>query len=125
MPTLRRKLGDAGEGAAANYLKSYGYQILERNYRKKFGELDIVAKFRNNIVFIEVKSQKKGTRFLPAQNVNFFKQKRLVRAAQAYLKEKRIPPDAPWQIDVMVVEIDDETGTNKIEHLQNCVWGRC
>lgn len=124
MPTTSRKLGDLGEEQAVNYLKAHGYQILDRNYRHKLGEIDIVAKFKNDLVFVEVKSQEKGTDFLPAQNVSFFKQKRLIKAAQIYLKEKRIPPVTPWQIDVMIVEIDNESGRHKIEHLQNAVWGR-
>ena len=76
MLTAKTKLGNLGEALAANYLKKLGYQILERNYRKKWGELDIVTRFKNNIVFVEVKSQEKGTKFFPAQNVTYFKQQR-------------------------------------------------
>jgi len=71
MPTLKRQLGDLGEEIAANYLKKLGYQILDRNYRKKCGELDIVTRFKKDIVFAEVKSQREGTKFFPAQNVTY------------------------------------------------------
>jgi putative endonuclease len=122
MPSEKRKIGDRGEEAAAKYLKSRGYRILGRNYRKKWGELDIVAAFRKNIVFVEVKTRRRGANFFPAQNVNYLKQQRLIRAAKTWLAENRIPPEILWQIDVVVVEIDAGGVMNGIEHLQNCVW---
>jgi putative endonuclease len=106
---------------AESYLKKLGYRILCRNYRQKWGEIDIVAKFKKDIIFIEVKSKEKDSRFLPAQNVNFHKQQRLIRAAQTWLAENKMP-DANWQIDVIIVEIDEASGMNKIEHLRNAVW---
>jgi putative endonuclease len=121
MKTSKRKLGDLGEEVAESYLKKLGYRILCRNYRQKWGEIDIVAKFKKDIIFIEVKSKEKDSRFLPAQNVNFHKQQRLIRAAQTWLAENKMP-DANWQIDVIIVEIDEASGMNKIEHLRNAVW---
>lgn len=123
MLTQKRKLGDIGEEVAVNYLKQRGYRILERNYCRKWGEIDIVAKFKKDIVFIEVKSQEKGARFFPAQNVNYFKQKRLIRAAKTWLAENKMLNTA-WQIDVIVVEIDEDRGLHKIEHLRNAVWAK-
>lgn len=122
MPTAKRKFGDLGEEVAVNYLKARGYRILERNYNRKWGELDIVAKFKKDIIFIEVKSQEKGTKFFPAQNVNFWKQKRLIRAARTWLSENRILPETPWQIDVIVVKYDNDSGRSEIEHIKNAVW---
>jgi putative endonuclease len=124
MLTAKTKLGNLGEALAANYLKKLGYQILERNYRKKWGELDIVTRFKNNIVFVEVKSQERGTKFFPAQNVTYFKQQRLIRAARTWLSENRIPPERQWQIDVVVVKLDNNSGLSEIEHIKNCVWGK-
>ncbi len=123
MLTAKTKLGNLGEEIAANYLKKLGYQILDRNYRKKWGELDIVAKFKKDIIFIEVKSQEKGTKFFPAQNVTYSKQQRLIRAARTWLSENRIPPEGQWQIDVIVVKWDSDSGMSEIEHLKNAVWG--
>lgn len=122
MVTQKRKIGDIGEEAAVKYLKKLGYRILERNYNKKWGEIDIVAKFKKDIVFVEVKSQKKGSRFFPAQNVNFHKQQRLIRAAQTWLAENKTSEDIGWQIDALIVELDFESKKAKVEHLRNCVW---
>jgi len=124
MLTAKQKLGALGEAHAVNYLKGLGYKILERNYRHRLGEIDIVAKFKNNLVFVEVKSQEKGVDFSPAQNVNSYKQKRLIKTAQIWLAENLISGEIPWQIDVIVVEIDAQTKRAKIEHLQNCVWAK-
>lgn len=122
MPTQKRKLGDLGENIAEQYLKKRGYIILERNYNKKWGEIDIIAKFKKDIVFAEVKSQKKGSRFLPSQNINFHKQQRLIRAGQSWLAENKISAETPWQIDALIVELDFENKNAKVEHLRNCVW---
>lgn len=122
MITQKRKLGDLGEEVAEKYLKRFGYKILGRNYNRKWGELDIVARLKNAIVFVEVKSKKKGAGFMPAQNVTFHKQQRLIRAAHSWLVENKIPPDVAWQIDVLVVELDEDNGLHKIEHLKNTVW---
>lgn len=123
MVTHKRKLGDLGEKIALEYLKKNGYQILERNYQKKWGEIDIIAQLKENIVFIEVKSKSKGMAIRPEQNVNFFKQKRLIRAAQTYLLERKISPEKPWQIDVIAVELDFKNKKANLRHLKNVVWG--
>jgi putative endonuclease len=119
--TLKRKLGNLGEDVAEKYLKRFKYEIIERNYNRKWGEIDIVARLKNSLVFAEVKSKKAGSDFLPAQNVNFEKQNRLKRAAQTWLMENKIPAHIPWQIDVLIIELDETSGLHKIEHLKNCV----
>jgi len=120
--TQKRKLGDIGEEAAEKYLKKLGYRILEKNYNRKWGEIDIVAKFKKDIVFVEVKSKNKDSKFLPAQNVNFFKQQRLIRAARSWLAENKIKSEVAWQIDVLIVELDFGGKNAQVKHLRNCVW---
>lgn len=123
MITAKRELGNLGEKIALNYLKKSGYQILERNYQKKWGEIDIIAQLKEKIFFIEVKSKNKGVAFRPEQNVNFSKQKRLIRAAKDYLLERKISPERPWQIDVITIELDFKTRRANLQHLKNVVWG--
>lgn len=132
MITPKRELGNLGEKIALGYLKKNDYQILERNYQKKWGEIDIIAQLKENIVFIEVKSKSKGPRpvrdglkgmaIRPEQNVNFLKQKRLIRAAQTYLLERKISPEKPWQIDVIAIELDLRNRRASLRHLKNVVW---
>ncbi len=111
-----------GEEIAENFLKKQGYDILDRNYRKKWGEIDIVAKCDEAISFIEVKTINKGSHFIPEANVYSGKQKRLIRASQTYLLDKKYSVDTPWQIDVIVVELDCEKRLADIRHLKNAVW---
>ena len=136
MPSQKRQFGDTGEEAAANYLKQKGYKILDRNWRIKGGEIDIVAAKTSGIIrakieeiiFVEVKTIKgAGSEFdaaLAAQNVHYQKQRRLIRAARTYLAHKKIPPQTPWRIDVLLVALDSSTSLAKIEHLENAVWGK-
>lgn len=124
-------MGDLGEERAVNFLRRQGLKILARNFSVKFGELDIVAAepggFLNQkikeIIFVEVKTVKSGFSLaLAAQNVHYSKKERLKKTAQIYLKVKKIPPEIPWRIDVILVAFDESNGLAEIEHLKNAVW---
>lgn len=121
MVTPKRKLGDLAEKIALNYLQKQGYQILQKNYQRKWGEIDIVTQLNKTIVFIEVKSQSRGKEIRPEENVTFFKQKRLIRAAQTYLLEKKISSEIPWQIDLIALELNFKTRKANLRHLKNVV----
>ena len=123
MPTEKRKLGDVGEGIAVSYLEKTGYKILDKNYRKPWGEIDIIArKGRNNLVFIEVKTIKRFGGYFPEGNVNFKKQRKVIRTARTYLIEKRYPPKTIWQIDVIAVELNEQTRKADLKHIKNAIW---
>ncbi len=132
MLTQKRRFGDRGEEASANYLKKQGYKILDRNWSKpNCGEIDIVAAKAaflgkiKELVFVEVKTIQgvsKESAALAAQNVHWQKQQRLIKTAQKYLLAKKIPGNIPWRIDVIAVAIDEKTNLAKIEHLENAVW---
>jgi len=127
-------LGAEGEKIAESFLKQKGYRILARNWKCRFGELDIVAAKREGrifrktetIVFVEVKTiDMADAQFIgqAEQNVNYFKQKHLISSAQCYLKAKRVSPEIPWQIDVIAIEFDAFGKHHKIRHLERAVWG--
>jgi len=132
MPSPKRKLGDIGEKIALEYLKKQGYQILDRNYRKKWGEIDIIAQgqsfkdspSRTVLVFVEVKTKRctPGDSPRPEENIHWQKQKRLIRTAQSYLLERNYPPETNWQIDVIVVELDLEKRRANLRHIKNAIW---
>ena len=80
-----KNIGNLGETKASQYLESKGYQILSRNYRVRFGEIDIIALYKDTLVFVEVKSRK-NDKFAPAsQAVNYKKQQTIRKVAAAYL----------------------------------------
>lgn len=126
----KKQLGWFGEDIACDYLKNNGYRILDRNYVKEWddktkGEIDIVAKKNNVIVFVEVKTQEVysgvGEEFFPEDKVNYKKQRKLIKLAQSWLLKNKVPLDSAWQIDVVSVVIDIKTKKAKIRHFKNAV----
>ncbi len=97
-------LGDRGEDAAVKFLKKMGYQIVKRNWRSPAGEVDIIARDGETLVFIEVKSRGKGSFVSAVESVDARKQRRITRTALHYisaLKDPEGPP--PVRFDVMCV----------------------
>lgn len=131
MVDKRKRLGRLGEKIAKNYLKKKGYRILALNYKKPWGEIDIISQKENDkgesiIIFIEVKtevksaSQKFGP---PEEKVDSKKQRKLIRLAQGYLLAKNYPSDTNWQIDVISIQIDSITKVATLKHIKNAVIG--
>ena len=113
-------IGKTGENAAFNYLKKHRYKILERNFRKPFGELDIVARKGDTVVFVEVKTRHGNEFGLPCESVTPAKQRRIVRAAYAYISENGI--DANYRFDI--IEVYHTNGKpEKLRHIQNAFEG--
>lgn len=90
MISKKRRYGNFGEFLARLYLKSKGYKIVEKNYTTSFGEIDIIAKDKEALVFVEVK-RRRDTKFgVPINNVDYKKRKKLASLANYYLTTKRI-----------------------------------
>jgi putative endonuclease len=135
--TAKRQTGDTGEGVACKYLEQKGFRILERNYLRPWGEIDIVAQNAQGIRFVEVKSvtretgegsespfaigKKINTGFRPEDNVHPAKLKRLHRAIQTYLIDHKVSHETLWQIDVACVYLDFSTRRARVELLENVI----
>jgi putative endonuclease len=104
MLNSRQNLGQSGEDLAAEFLSKNGYAILTRNYRCRYGEIDIIAKFRDVLVFIEVKTRKGEAYGSPAAAVTHRKQRQISKTAQYYLNERNLF-DAPARFDVVSIAI--------------------
>lgn len=111
-------LGKAGEDAAARYLEQNGYGILHRNWRKNHLELDIVASRDGELVVVEVKTRSNTEYTLPQDAVNGLKIRRIVLAANAYIKHFNI--DAPIRFDIITAV--GEAGAFRIEHIENAFY---
>ena len=110
--------GNYGETLAVEFLKKQGYRILERNFRIRGGEIDIVAKDKNNLVFVEVKTRWSHEFGLPAESVTPWKIRFLIRAAQFYLAKTK-GFDNPYRIDVVSVDFAEDQDNPKIELIRN------
>jgi putative endonuclease len=98
----KKELGNKGEEVALRFLKKRGYRIIEKNYVCKMGEMDIIAKERDTLAFIEVKTRA-STEFGPPQlAVNASKQRQLSKVALNYLNEKRLK-DVKARFDVVAI----------------------
>ena len=119
MTTEKQNIGKLGEDIAVKYLENRGYSILERNYRKPWGEIDIVALKSRELVFFEVKTQNQRFEWRPEENVTRHKKHQLSRIVATYLKEHKVPQNQDWRINVLAIQLDFETKNAQIEHIQN------
>ncbi len=103
MSKQKQKLGRWGEEAAAHYLTQLGYEILERNLRTEHGEIDLIARQGNQLVFVEVKARSSADFGPPEDAVTPAKQQHLQDAAESYLQAH---PDfsGDWRVDVISVQ---------------------
>ena len=116
MTEKRLKLGVWGEAQAASFLRKQGAKILARNYTAPTGEIDIIARHRKNLLFVEVKTRTSLQFGCPAEAVGPTKQRQIVRTAQWYLQRESANTLQP-QFDVISVLVDNDVVT--IEHFPN------
>ena len=112
-----QQIGKWGEDAAAEYLLKSGLEIIARNVRTPYGEIDIVTKKGDVTVFVEVKTLRSSQNFFPEQNVTARKREHMLAAADYYAAEHDIDH---WQIDVISIE-GKPVSTPKITHFENAI----
>jgi putative endonuclease len=104
-PTARQLIGQAGEDAALDYLKQRGLTLVERNFRCKGGEIDLIMQDGDALVFVEVRKRADKLYGGAAASITPAKQKRLIVAAQHYLRRYRMPPVC--RFDVIAIDGDE------------------
>ena len=127
--TKHLSLGKLGEDIACRFLIRKGFHVKTRNYRKIYGEIDIIAQKNKKLYFIEVKSlsfdisreTKTGEYafFKPEDAVHYKKRERLKRAIQGYLSEKQTLSEMEWQFDIVSVLIDVKNKNARVRFLEN------
>ncbi|MES3005053.1 MAG: YraN family protein [Patescibacteria group bacterium] len=131
--TEKQKIGKIGEDSACVYLERTGFAILDRNYLKKWGEIDIVAKKKDKIHFVEVKSVSRNLNnvsdetfgregeYRAEDNMHPWKLERLARAISSYLLDKNVSDETEWQLDLAVVYVDMDKRLSRVEILHDIV----
>ncbi|MCB5251646.1 MAG: YraN family protein [Candidatus Cloacimonadaceae bacterium] len=114
-----KNLFHTGEDLAANYLIRKGYNILERNYRIKGGEIDIIAQNDNTLIFVEVKTRKKHSMKLALMNISYNKQKRISLTAERYINQYPENVKKNIRFDIIIAFYYSENNTYRIEHLED------
>jgi len=140
-----QNIGKIGEETACKFLMKQGYQIVLRNYWKKWGEIDIIVKKDHIIHFVEVKTVSKDLTsvgikvnvvshennkyvnhetsddYRPEDNIHPWKLKRLSRAIQTYLIENNMSEDDKWQFDAITVFLDIKNKTATVDHIKDII----
>ncbi|MEN2258172.1 YraN family protein [Paraclostridium benzoelyticum] len=106
--------GNLGEKIATNYLISKGAYILENNYKLKFGEIDIIVKLNEELVFVEVKARSNINFGYPSEAVNYKKQMKIKSVAKYYIVKNKLEK-VPIRFDVIEVYLKN----NEINHIEN------
>ena len=117
-------IGRLGESIAKGYLENKGYFIVDQNYKNKYAEIDLIARHKDNLVFVEVKTRI-GEQFgIPEDAINGNKLRRLIRNAQVYMMKKNY--DLPrgkagmdFRIDAVCIVLDGNKQAIRIDHYEN------
>lgn len=117
METTFKTLGIVGEELACQFVKARGYKVLLRNYKCPLGEIDLVAKEKGVLVFMEVKTRRSLEMGLPVESITFHKRAQITKCAKYYLKRYRIA-DVPCRFDVVSVFLEQDKNP-EIELIQN------
>ena len=118
----RRDTGLLGEKLARDFLKKGGYEILDTNYRTPDGEVDIIARHKDTLVFIEVRTKKSLTFGIPEESITDTKMEKLRLVAEHYRQTHQDLP-AAWRIDVVAVVMDKAGKLRRISLIENAVDG--
>jgi putative endonuclease len=105
MKDTSKALGSRGEDLAVQYLKKKGFKVIERNYHCSAGEIDLIAREKNTLVFVEIKTRSSSEFGLPQEAVDRFKQRKMIEAARTYLAERHMTEDIPARFDVVAIHL--------------------
>jgi putative endonuclease len=117
----RRALGEFGERLAVQHLEANGYQIVERNYRRREGDIDIITRQGIVLAFVEVRCRRGTLMGTAIESLSPAKQRRLVALAQAYCQGRNVTLEQP-RIDVIAVDLAPDGRVLSLAHVEGAVW---
>ena len=121
MPSERQQLGGFGERTARAHLESKGLRIIDRNFRTRETEIDLVAIDDDQAVFVEVRTRRGSYEGMAALSVTRGKQRRLLAAVRHYLEVHPEYEEMPQRIDVVAIELDRDGKLRTIDHIEDAV----
>jgi putative endonuclease len=116
MPTPRTRLGDWGEQVAQRFLADKGYRILGTKYRCAHGEIDIIARDGDELVFVEVRTRRQSGYGQPEESITAAKAQRLMKTGYDYLQAQELE-SASWRIDLVGVNVTQRRKLDRIYHI--------
>ena len=126
--TNKSEIGRIGEDLACEYLKNKGFQIIERNFRKPWGEIDIIAKEKNGaLVFVEVKTMRQYgnaatvAALSPEENITKQKLTKIKRTSYLYANAnpELVKDEIGWRVDAITISIDTQNQKHQVNHFEN------
>ena len=114
----RQRTGQRGEKLAQRYLRRQGYAIVATNWSCIEGELDIVARREDSLVFVEVKTRRDANTDAALASITPVKRERLLKAAWRYLHDNDLDSETPWRLDVIAVALDG-ANSSRIAHVED------
>ena len=120
MPTPRSRLGLWGEELASQFLGKKGYHILATNYRCRWGEVDIVARDGEELVFVEVRTRRSTGYGAPEESLTAAKIRRLLATCRRYLQQYS-NAETGWRIDLICIRLGPDRGLPQIDHICHAV----
>jgi putative endonuclease len=118
----RRGLGRWGENHAADHLAAAGYTLVERNWRCRGGEIDLIFRDGETLVFVEVKTRRGRGYGAPEEALTPHKAQKLLDLGQQYVAARGLG-DVAWRVDLVAVELDERGRLLRCDHIPNAVWG--
>lgn len=121
--TFKQELGTRGEDEACSFLKRAGFAVVDRNYWRPWGEIDVVVRRGKELRFVEVKTVSRehlrAGDYEPEDNMHPWKRQRLHRIIETYLLSHDWCDELDWQVDVISIYINKEGTVLKVEHLED------
>ena len=109
-----------GEAEAARFLRRSGWEILETNWHCRYGEIDLIARQGDVLVFVEVKARRTRSFGLPEESITPSKRRRIIRSAHTYLDERQLQA-AEWRVDVIAIEGRPGLPPKRLDHYRDAL----
>ena len=121
MPSERQHLGDFGERTAAAHLQAKGYTIIDRKFRVREVEIDLVARDAESVVFVEVRTRRGAYPGMAALSITRAKARKLLVGVQWYIERHPDIEDLPLRIDIVAIELDADGRLSNVLHIEDAV----